>query len=252
MAWKGPVLSLFAASLIVGVPTVVSAVAVPAVCDGRTRLVVLGSYTGIVLLALVCYVRTMWTDPGFIPKAQGNCLELYMEQMKSKGLPVCETCQIYKPSRTHHCSQCARCVYLMDHHCPWVNNCVGAGNQKYFVLFLLYTFIAAVYGATLLGWGLLYLREKDLVITGVTLMITSGFGGFTLQLLLEQWYYIYMNVSLVDILQGKEIPRVSAHVAAFDGQSEGDIWRASLLALSDRREKHQHSPGGTITSPLDR
>lgn len=49
-----------------------------------------------------------------------------------------------KPDRTHHCSQCHRCVLKMDHHCDWVGNCIGFNNYKYFLNTLLYASLSSI------------------------------------------------------------------------------------------------------------
>jgi len=86
----------------------------------------------------------------------------------------CKTCVHYKPDRTHHCRICQRCILRMDHHCPWVANCIGFNNHKPFMLFLFYAVLSAVWilGASfprlmfvfrpVLNWG--YWCSHDLLL----------------------------------------------------------------------------------------
>lgn len=56
----------------------------------------------------------------------------------------CERCEAIRPPRAHHCSVCKKCVIRMDHHCPWVGNCVGLYNHKYFIMFVFHTLIGCL------------------------------------------------------------------------------------------------------------
>ncbi|XP_020148328.1 probable protein S-acyltransferase 12 isoform X1 [Aegilops tauschii subsp. strangulata] len=103
---------------------------------------VLAAFHLLLIMMLWCYFMVVFTNPGAVPENWRHAAEGDEEQGHAPR--YCSRCQNGKPPRCHHCSICDRCVLKMDHHCVWVVNCVGARNYKYFLLFLVYTFLETV------------------------------------------------------------------------------------------------------------
>ncbi|CAM9470893.1 unnamed protein product [Phaeothamnion confervicola] len=151
----------------------------------------------------------------------------------------------FKPPRAHHCSICRRCIVKMDHHCPWVNNCVGLKNHKLFILFIGYTCALCAYalvlltvhvvtstatdataagnsgagdgsvesesgsddGASLAACGL---SENEHLAVTVLGFVALLFGLFTMCMLLDQCASVQTNSTKIDRLKGE------AHAASLD------------------------------------
>ncbi|XP_017466716.1 PREDICTED: palmitoyltransferase ZDHHC15 isoform X2 [Rhagoletis zephyria] len=136
------------------------------------KIVFLIFYHIICMLFFWSYWNTIFTPVGTVPSnwriPESDIEHIFhadtQEQQKrilenfAKTLPVtnrtlngsvrfCEKCKIIKPDCAHHCSVCGSCVLKMDHHCPWVNNCVNFTNYKFFVLFLGYALLYCLYVA---------------------------------------------------------------------------------------------------------
>ena len=41
-----------------------------------------------------------------------------------------------KTQTSFHCTICNKCVELYDHHCPFINNCLGYRNHKFFLIWI--------------------------------------------------------------------------------------------------------------------
>lgn len=69
-------------------------------------------------------------DPGIIRNTRQWSVE---ELAHTRPDLFCPFCIVRMPIRAHHCRRCNQCVARFDHHCPWIDGCIGDSNNKYFV-----------------------------------------------------------------------------------------------------------------------
>lgn len=85
---------------------------------------------------------TSLCSPGYLKlnMESEDSQNLLSEEQRQKQLSgaVCSDCCSRRPLRTHHCSQCYRCIIRYDHHSYFLNNCIGYDNQVYYFFFLLF------------------------------------------------------------------------------------------------------------------
>lgn len=145
--------------------------ATPVLVDEKTHMrgvIETAGFNAIAALLVFCYVKCILVSPGTVPNETAwlRAKEKQEEDPDEKGVVLleskrsgdarhCKWCTKFKPDRCHHCRVCRVCVLRMDHHCPWIYNCVGFHNHKYFILLVMYALLASVM-ITFTMFGTLY------------------------------------------------------------------------------------------------
>jgi len=125
---------------------------------------------------------------------------------------ICVVCRVKRDMRSHHCKECGRCVSRLDHHCPWIDNCVGIGNQRAFYFFIvslltsivLFYYEVALYtvDAAVPLWtdGRLNFTKFEPIIVLVAVAFNVVWLAFVGALVMRHSGYMWVNMTTYEVL----------------------------------------------------
>ncbi|XP_077002757.1 palmitoyltransferase ZDHHC12 isoform X2 [Tamandua tetradactyla] len=183
----------------------------------------------LVLGSLLLYLAVSLMDPGYVTAQPQPQVEPKEEQtaMVPQAIPLrrCRYCLVLQPLRARHCRECRRCVCRYDHHCPWMENCVGERNHPLFVAYLALQLVVLLWGLNLAWSGLrffqpwgLWLQSSGLLFA--TFLLLSLFSLVAGLLLASHLYLVASNTTTWEF--------ISSHRIAYLRQRSGNPFDRGL------------------------
>ncbi|CAF3390146.1 unnamed protein product [Rotaria sp. Silwood1] len=93
-----------------------------------------------ILPFFIVFIILTYMDPaedGVICKSRGPRTDFDRRQHSHVITDLyCHVCDVHVTEKAKHCSSCNKCIYSFDHHCIWLNTCIGGKNYRLFLLML--------------------------------------------------------------------------------------------------------------------
>jgi hypothetical protein len=185
-----------------------------------------GAAVGIAQAILSCVTLTLFAltacrDPGILPRCarvggqvagdiRPPAKEILIAHGRAVQIRFCDSCNVYQPPGTEHCSVCANCVRRFDHHCPWVCNCIGARNYASFFGFVCSSTLTLLFAVAVCAVEVARDRDADGNITwtaGAAAIVMAFLATvllFVLALLVTHVQILLSNASTKLILDARD------------------------------------------------
>ena len=131
------------------------------------------------LSLIILFIYLICSNPGYLENYDmvKNFDDLLIKK-EDNFLEFCFKCSVFKTDNIKHCVICDKCCKGFDHHCLWLDNCIGKNNYKYFLMILFITFFVILITIIISTFSLSIFYINDLDKKSKSYNDTNSFNSF--------------------------------------------------------------------------